>query len=83
MSNTNILQNNCVNLTYENQIVYWANNNNNDSKLTIDIQAIMWPPIITYDECNRTDGISLVLQYQWCGPLMLIIKEFAKRINSK
>ena len=44
----NILHNNCVNLNSENQIVYWANNNNNGTDPTIAIQPIMWPPIITY-----------------------------------
>jgi len=59
------------------------NNNNNGTDLTIEIQSSMWPPIITYAEDNITNGNSSVLHYQWCGPMMLIVKEFAKRVNAK
>ena len=81
----NILHNNCVNLNSENQIIYWANNNNNNNRTdpTIAIQSLIWPPIITYKEVNISNGNSSVLHYQWCGPMMLIVEEFAKRINAK
>ncbi len=71
------MKNNCVELSTDNQIVYWGGNTTN---LLLKVQPFMWPPIITYTE--RYENIS-ILHYEWCGPLMLIIKEFAKSIKAK
>ena len=75
------IQNNCINISSENQIVFWANNNNTDN--IIEIQPQMWPPIMTYSENIINNGNHSLLNYQWCGPMMLIVKEFAKRVNAK
>jgi hypothetical protein len=71
---------NCVNFTSDNQLVLWGNNS---TDLIINVQACMWPPVITYNEKLITNGNSSVLHYIWCGPMILIVKEFAKRINAK
>ena len=76
----NLINNNCVNLSSENQTVYWGNNS---PELTLQIQPIIMPPIVTYTEQLHTTGNYSILYYQWCGPFMLIIKELAKRVNAK
>jgi len=72
--------NNCVNFTYINDTVLWANNSTN---LTIDVQAFMWPPFITYNEKVIQTGNSSVLHYEWCGPLIFTLIQIAKYMNAK
>jgi hypothetical protein len=72
--------NNCVNLSSISDTVFWGNNATN---LTIDVQPVMWPPIITYKEqLIKTGNVSL-LYYQYCGPLMLMLNIIAKQMNAK
>ena len=80
MDNRYFVNNNCVNLSSESQTVFWGNNS---TDLLIEIQANMWAPLMTYYENLVTYGNYSVLHYLWCGPMMLIIKEFAKRVNAK
>ncbi len=70
------MNNNCVKLSTDNQIVYWGGNS---SDLLLEVQPSLWPPVITYKE----NLIKEILHYEWCGPLMLIIKEFAKSVKAK
>ena len=74
------MNNNCVKLSTNNQIVYWGENS---TDLLIDVQPIMWPPIITYSEHLIEKENTSILYYEWCGPLILIIKEFAKSVKAK
>ncbi len=72
--------NNCVNLSSINNTLFWGNNSTN---LTINVQPLMWPPIVTYNEkLIKTGNVSL-LYYQWCGPLVFVLNIIAKQMNAK
>ena len=43
----------------------------------------MWPPIITYKEQLVIYGNTSILYYQWCGPLIVLLKHFAIYIKAK
>ncbi len=74
------INNNCVKLSNEQQIVYWGGNTTN---LLITVQPLFSPPYITYSEELKKEGNLSLLHYEWCGPLLLIIKEFAKSLKAK
>jgi hypothetical protein len=69
---------NCVNLIPNNDTVSY-----NSTSLTMEVQPLMWSPILTYREERIEFDNSSVLHYEWCGPLILLMKIFAKHINAK
>ncbi len=74
------MKNNCVKLSTDNEIFYWGGNS---TDFLLKVQPNMFPPIITYSERYIKEGNISVLHYEWCGPMMLIIKEFAKSVRAK
>jgi hypothetical protein len=72
--------NHCVNLTSINDTVFWANNSTNT---TIEVQPIVWPPFVNYNEELIKIGNTSILNYQYCGPLLFMIKTFATKLNFK
>jgi len=72
--------NNCVKLSDDKRIVNWGGKS---TDLLINIQPSYYPPFITYSETLIKEGNVSLLYYEWCGPLMLIIKEFAKSVHAK
>ncbi len=79
-SKTIKMNNNCVKLSTDNQIVYWGGNS---TDLLLKVLPTQWPPLLTYRETLIKVGNISVLHYEWCGPMMLIIKEFAKTVKAK
>lgn len=74
------IHNNCVNLTSNNDIVFWGNNS---THMIIHVQPVMWPPFVSYEEKIVKLNNSSILYYKWCGPLILMLNIFAKRMNAK
>ena len=72
--------NHCVNLTSTNNTIFWGNNSTNT---TIDVEPIAWPPFVTYNEKLIKTGNTSTLIYQWCGPLLFMMKIFATKLNFK
>jgi hypothetical protein len=70
---------NCVNLTPNNNTVFWSNNLTN----LIEVQPIEYRPFLTYKQEMIKHGNYSVLNYEWCGPLILLVKLFAQHINAK
>jgi hypothetical protein len=74
----------CVELNSENDTLFWANTPTN---YTIQVQPHIWPPLLTYKEYNHFSyikkGNTSILYYQYCGPLIVLLKVFAKYINVK
>ena len=75
------IQKNCANFSSENQIVICANNNETDN--IIGIHSMIFLPIMTYSETMKNISNITKIYYQFCGPMILIAKEFAKKINAK
>ncbi len=72
--------NNCVNLSSISDTLF---QNNSTTNLTIDVQPLMWPPFMIYNEqLTNTENISII-NYQWCGPLMVVMRIIAKQMNAK
>ena len=70
----------CVELNSINNTINWSENSGN---FTIEVQPNMWPPIITYYEQLVMSGNTSILYYQWCGPLIVLLKHFAIYIKAK
>ena len=71
---------NCVNLTSINDTVFWSNN---VTKPTIVVQPINWQPFVTYVEDLKSTGNTSLLHYQYCGPLIFMLKIFAIQMSFK
>ena len=70
----------CVQLNSINDTLDWSESSAN---FTIQVQPNMWPPIITYKEQWIISGNTSILYYQWCGPLIVLLKHFAIYIKAK
>ncbi len=70
----------CISLNSINDTVFWANTPTN---YTIEVQPFMWPPLLTYkEEVIETNNTSIIF-YRLCGPLVVLLRLFAKFINAK
>ena len=70
----------CVELNSINDTIILEQNLNND---VVDIQPFMYPPLIAYEEELVTTGNISILYYQYCGPLIVLIKLFSKYTEYK
>jgi len=78
--NFKVVENQCVHLNSINDTVFWGNNSTNDA---IIVQPAMWPPFVIYEEESKAAGNSSILYYKYCGPMIVLLKYFAKYINVK
>ena len=49
----------------------------------IDVLAAFFPPLLTYADWVITENNNSILFYQFCGPLVVLMKTFAKFVNKE
>ena len=74
------VSNQCVSLNSINDTLIWPENSINN---TIEVLPLMYPPFVTYTEHGINSGNTSILYYQYCGPLIVLIKMFAIYIKAK
>ena len=72
--------NQCVDLNSINDTLVWPENSINN---TLEIQPFMFPPFVIYKEHVIESGNTSLLYYQYCVPLIVLIKMFAIYIKAK
>lgn len=61
-------------------VINWSNKNTTDP--LIEIQPSAYPSDLIYFEWITTDiHKNSILNYQWCGPMMMIAEYFSKFLN--
>jgi len=68
----------CVSVNEINDTTVWTNNTS-DSPLEALLGA--FPVLSTYNEWTVMSGNESILYYQYCGPLIMLLKTFAEYIN--
>ena len=68
----------CVELNSVNDTTDWALNATDSP---YDVYAISMPPFLSYKELDvYMSGNTSILYYRYCGPLLVLMKVFAKYI---
>ena len=70
----------CVSLNSEQMITKWTDNSTTQP---LDFYLFFYPPFITYNEWYTTDGNTSLYNYQFCGPLIVLLRCFAQHINNE
>ena len=68
----------CVTLNTNQITTNWAINSTAPPIFTADF---MYPPLLIYNDWNITEDNSTITYYQFCGPIIVLLREFSKRIN--
>ena len=70
----------CVTLTSLKNTTDWAINSTTEA---MDVLALFYPPYLSYNDWEMTVDNTSILYYQFCGPLILLLRRFSERINTK
>ena len=70
----------CLTLNSLQMVTNWTNNSE-DSPLYI--MGFIYPPYLDYTDWEITEHNTSILYYQFCGPLIVLMKCFAKYINNE
>ena len=70
----------CVTLNSMQTTSKWTDNS---TEKPLDFMALVYPPLLTFNDWYTTDGNTSLYNYQFCGPLIALLKCFAQHINTE
>ena len=70
----------CVSLNSEQTVTKWTDNSTAEP---FDFFVLVFPPLLSYNDWYTTDGNTSLNNYQFCGPLIVLLKLFAQDINNE
>ena len=70
----------CVSLNSEQTVTKWTVNS---TAQPLDFMVVLYPPFVKYTDWYTTDGNTSLYNYQFCGPLIVLLKCFAQHINTE
>ena len=70
----------CVTLNEFDIITKWTLNS---TEPALNFNTLMYPPLLTYTDWHITNNNTSLLYYQFCGPLIVLLRTYAQRINTE
>ena len=68
----------CVTLNSNRSTTNWAINSTAEP---IDVMSFIYPPLILYNDWDIIEDNITLTYFQFCGPLIVLLREFAKHLN--